>query len=264
MGRVHGELLHTLITITSVPTQFSTSTHNHDEVQHSRFRCYAPRSTSPLSSHRHQIRSAQGRMGKCRLSQGHRRESRALSSSSRRLGERRLSQGNWREPRAYPPPPKGDDDEKDDEPEFTSRYHITAVGAEVRNGTVSVPGPADAVGYYNYGINSKTERICWEITLLNVAGTYLSLARTATHIHEAARGASGPPRLAFPNPQGDDKKRVSTGCMTVPFTTGLNGPNGQDTGIGFKLAQIEANPAGFFTDAHTNLFPLGVVRGQLA
>merc|ERR1712098_416425 len=74
---------HTLITITSVPTQFSTSTHNHDEVQHSRFRCYAPRSTSPLSSHRHQIRSAQGRMGKCRLSQGHRRESRALSSSSR-------------------------------------------------------------------------------------------------------------------------------------------------------------------------------------
>jgi len=164
----------------------------------------------------------------------------------------------------YPPPPKGDDDEKDDEPEFTSRYHITAVGAEVRNGTVSVPGPADAVGYYNYGINSKTERICWEITLLNVAGTYLSPARTATHIHEAARGASGPPRLAFPNPQGDDKKRVSTGCMTGPFTTGLNGPNGQDTGIGFKLAQIEANPAGFFTDAHTNLFPLGVVRGQLA
>merc|ERR1711960_91553 len=44
----------------------------------------------------------------------------------------------------YPPPPKGDDEEKDDEPEFTSRYHITAVGAEVRNGTVSVPGPADA------------------------------------------------------------------------------------------------------------------------
>merc|ERR1712093_306083 len=145
MGRVHGELLHTLITITSVPTQFSTSTHNHDEVQHSRFRCYAPRSTSPLSSHRHQIRSAQGRMGKCRLSQGHRRESRALSSSSWRLGERRLPQGNWREPRA------------------------------------------------------------------------------------------------------------------LPTTT-----NGRDTGIGFKLAQIEANPAGFFTDAHTNLFPLGVVRGQLA
>lgn len=40
--------------------------------------------------------------------------------------------------------------------------------------------------------------------------------------------------------------------------------NGADTGSGFKVAQIEANPAGFFTDSHTNLFSLGVVRGQLA
>ncbi|CZT08751.1 uncharacterized protein RCO7_03446 [Rhynchosporium graminicola] len=162
---------------------------------------------------------------------------------------------------SYPP---GTGEGKKNEPEFTSTYHITALGAEVRNGTVSVPGPKDSVGYFNYGVNSKTDRICWEITLHNVAGTYVSPARTATHIHEASRGASGPPRLAFPNPVGDDKKRVSTGCMVGPFTTGLKGPNGQDTGIGFKLSQIEANPAGFFTDSHTNLFPLGVVRGQLA
>lgn len=102
------------------------------------------------------------------------------------------------------------------------------------------------------------------ITLLNVAGTYQSPARTATHIHEAARGTSGPPRLAFPNPVGDDSRRVSVGCLTGPFTTGLNGADGRDTGTGFRVSQIEANPAGFFTDAHTNLFPLGVVRGQFA
>lgn len=35
------------------------------------------------------------------------------------------------------------------------------------------------------------------------------------------------------------------------------------SGAGFTLAQIEANPAGFFTDSHTNLFVPGVVRGQL-
>jgi hypothetical protein len=52
-----------------------------------------------------------------------------------------------------------------------------------------------------------------------------------------------------------------------PFTTGINvtGSNPPiDTGVGFKLTQIEANPAGFFTDAHTVLFPAGVVRAQLA
>ncbi|THV49659.1 hypothetical protein BGAL_0185g00140 [Botrytis galanthina] len=148
---------------------------------------------------------------------------------------------------------------------FTSTYNVVALGSEVRNGTVSVSGPSDAVGYFNYGINAHQDIICYNITLLNVAGTYQSPAKTATHIHEAARGASGPPRLAFPNPVGDDYRRVSVGCMTGPFTTGINAPNGgPDTGTGFKVAQIEANPAGFFTDAHTNLFPLGVVRGQLA
>ena len=64
---------------------------------------------------------------------------------------------------------------------------------------------------------------------------------------------------------GDENYRVSAGCMSGPFTTGVLAPpmTGVDTGTGFKLAQIEANPAGFFTDSHTKLFVPGVVRGQL-
>lgn len=90
----------------------------------------------------------------------------------------------------------------------------------------------------------------------------MSPALTATHIHQGARGASGPPRIAFPNPVGDDKFRNSVGCIKGPFLTGILA-NGVDTGTGFNVAQIEANPAGFFTDSHTKLFSLGVVRGQL-
>lgn len=102
------------------------------------------------------------------------------------------------------------------------------------------------------------------ITLINVVGEYKSPAKTATHIHQGARGASGPPRIAFPNPVGDDKFRRSVGCLTGPFTTGVNTTGTTtDTGVGFKVAQIEADPAGFFTDAHTALFAPGVVRGQL-
>ncbi|EHK98632.1 hypothetical protein GLAREA_07741 [Glarea lozoyensis ATCC 20868] len=147
---------------------------------------------------------------------------------------------------------------------WTSTYHVKAIGAEVRNGTTPAPGPADAVGYFDFQINSKEDKICYQITLYNVAGVPQSPAKTATHIHEAVRGASGPPRLAFNNPVGDDKMRYSEGCLTGPFTTGLNGADGKDTATGFKVAQIEANPKGFFTDHHTSLFTLGVVRGQLA
>lgn len=108
--------------------------------------------------------------------------------------------------------------------------------------------------------------ICWHITLKGVTGPYQSPAKTATHIHEAAKGRSGPPRLAFPNPEpagsGPETDKYSMGCMSGPFTTGVLA-NGVDTGTGFTLKQIEANPAGFFTDAHTTSFVAGVVRGQM-
>ena len=90
----------------------------------------------------------------------------------------------------------------------------------------------------------------------------MSPALTATHIHQGLKGASGPPRIAFPNPVGDDSYRNSIGCLKGPFKTGVLA-NGVDTGTGFTVSQIEANPSGFFTDSHTKLFSLGVVRGQL-
>lgn len=101
---------------------------------------------------------------------------------------------------------------------------------------------------------------------MGVTGPYESPATTATHIHEAALGQAGPPRIAFPNPEpadsGPEVVKRSSGCLQGPFTTGIQA-NGQDTGTGFTLAQIEANPAGFFTDSHTAAFVPGVVRAQL-
>jgi len=54
------------------------------------------------------------------------------------------------------------------------------------------------------------------------------------------------------------------GCLTGPFLTGVKAADGSDTGAGFTVKMIEDNPAAFFTDSHTALFPVGVVRGQLA
>ncbi|KAK5057480.1 hypothetical protein LTR84_011480 [Exophiala bonariae] len=150
---------------------------------------------------------------------------------------------------------------------FTSTYAVIATPDQVINGTVATPGEPGAVGIYNYGINSDLEVICYNITLGGVTGNYQSAAKTATHIHQAVKGASGPPRIALPNPLpiSDDPTviRRSVGCLTGPFTTGILA-NGTDTGAGFSLKQIEANPAGFFTDAHTVKYVPGVVRGQLA
>ncbi|KAI4288232.1 MAG: hypothetical protein L6R35_002508 [Caloplaca aegaea] len=148
--------------------------------------------------------------------------------------------------------------------QFTSTYHIRATPDQVVNGTtnpVFTGGLAGAEATYDFGINVNTELICYFIKLTGFRGEYQSPARTATHVHEAARGRNGPPRLAFPNPAGDGHERFSIGCMQGPFTTGLI-VNGADTGEGFKLAQIEANPSGFFADLHSSLAVPGAVRGQ--
>ncbi|MGA9872418.1 MAG: CHRD domain-containing protein, partial [Rhodococcus sp. (in: high G+C Gram-positive bacteria)] len=136
--------------------------------------------------------------------------------------------------------------------EFTSAFTTMATPDQVVNADgVATPGQQGATGTFTFRINSDLDIVCYDITLQGVSGDYMSPAKTATHIHQAAAGKSGPPRLAFPNPEPiGEGPRTSSGCMQGPFTTGL-APDGTDTGTGFELASIEANPAGFTADAHT-------------
>jgi hypothetical protein len=81
--------------------------------------------------------------------------------------------------------------------DFTSTYKILATPDQVVNATNAYTGGLQgASGWFNYGINSYHNVICYNITLTNFRGNYSSPATTATHIHEAAVGQSGPPRYA--------------------------------------------------------------------
>lgn len=147
---------------------------------------------------------------------------------------------------------------------FTSAYTVMATPDNVidPDGNAA-PGEPGATGTFNFMINAEEEIICFDITLEGVTPPYESPAKTATHIHQANAGEPGPPRLAFPNPAGDGEVLTSSGCLQGPFTTGVEGDDGSDTGEGFSLAEIEANPAGFSADTHTSQFVPGAVRGQL-
>ncbi|KNC18674.1 hypothetical protein AC792_10660 [Arthrobacter sp. RIT-PI-e] len=146
---------------------------------------------------------------------------------------------------------------------FTSAFTVSATPDQVINSDGdSAPGEPGALGTYNFMINSDEEIICYDIALTGVTPPYQSPANTATHIHEAVAGESGPPRIAFPNPEGEGTL-TSAGCLQGPFTTGVLN-DGVDTGEGFSLKEIEADPAGFMADTHTAAFVPGAVRGQLA
>ena len=100
-------------------------------------------------------------------------------------------------------PKKGDDkhddydNKKGDDKhfEFTSAYTVLATPNQVVNNSNAFTGGLKGTsGTFSYWINSHHNVICYEIILKGFRGEYQSPALTATHIHEGARGKSGPPR----------------------------------------------------------------------
>lgn len=105
---------------------------------------------------------------------------------------------------------------------FTSTFHVLATPDQVVNGTtnpVFTGGLPGAQATYDFGINADLDLICYNIRLTGFRGEYQSPAKTATHVHEGAKGKNGPPRLAFPNPAGDGDVRVSVGCLQGAWNT---------------------------------------------
>jgi hypothetical protein len=73
------------------------------------------------------------------------------------------------------PPGTGEDPSCSTPFKFTSTYNVVAIGSEVRNGTTPAPGPKEAVGFFNFGINSDMDTICYVRHLLVSNTTVLSV-----------------------------------------------------------------------------------------
>lgn len=136
---------------------------------------------------------------------------------------------------------------------FTSQFSVAADPGSVPAGDDGQRGQTGASGTFDVRLNSDLEIVCFDATLRGVEPPFQSPAATATHIHQGLPGQVGPPVVLLPNPQatGDGALR-SSGCLLRPFVDAA-----------FSLAQIEANPSGFYVDNHTQLRPAGSVRGQL-
>lgn len=143
---------------------------------------------------------------------------------------------------------------------FTSAFRVQLTPDQV----VDNGGEPGASGTFDLRLNSDEEVLCYDISLRGVTPPFMSPARTATHIHEADAGTAGPARIVFPDPDsGSGDVRTSSGCLSVPTTVGLM-PDGstEDTGAGFSLKEIEANPSEYYGDNHTEMNAKGSVRGQ--
>lgn len=95
-------------------------------------------------------------------------------------------------------------------------------------------GDPDAFGVADLLIDSSANTIDWQFSVAN-----LTLPLTGAHIHQGVAGTNGP--------------------VVVNF-------NAQLSGIGLvdlDLANVLANPKGFYVNLHNADFPGGAIRGQL-
>ncbi|MGH8972697.1 MAG: CHRD domain-containing protein [Acidimicrobiia bacterium] len=103
---------------------------------------------------------------------------------------------------------------------------------------VPTKGPEGASGTAKVDINTDTNQVCYE---LSPSG--LTESPTAGHIHQGAKGASGP--------------------VFIDFAIATNGLKNCVTSDATKVAAVTGDPAGYYVNIHTASFAAGAMRGQL-
>ena len=113
------------------------------------------------------------------------------------------------------------------------------LSAELK-GANEVPGPGDAdgSGVADLTLDSEKLRLCYTITVSNVASP------TMAHIHSGTAATAGDPVVTLDAPAKGSVKN----CMDLTKSV---------------ADAIVANPAGHYINVHSEEFPAGAVRGQL-
>jgi hypothetical protein len=101
-------------------------------------------------------------------------------------------------------------------------------------------GDPDGSGSASITIDPDTGEVCWDLTVESIADV------TASHIHVGAEGESGDVVVPL---DVDGFSGTSDGCVDASDA---------------DLDAIIADPAGFYVNIHTEDYPAGAIRGQLA
>jgi hypothetical protein len=113
----------------------------------------------------------------------------------------------------------------------------SSFSADLTNGG---SGDADGSGTAAITIDPDTGEVCYDLTVENIADV------TASHIHVGAEGEDGDVVVPL---DVDGFSGTSSDCVDASDA---------------DLAAIVDDPAGFYVNIHTDDYPAGAIRGQLA
>jgi CHRD domain len=117
--------------------------------------------------------------------------------------------------------------------------------ATTLTGAAEVPGPgdADASGTAFIALNQGQGEVCFDLSWAGIDGTV-----TAAHIHVGAATVAGP---------------VVVGLFAGSFA-GTDSASGCVSASEELIKAIRQDPASYYVNVHSTLFPAGAIRGQLA
>jgi hypothetical protein len=107
--------------------------------------------------------------------------------------------------------------------------------------TTTVTGDPDGVGTAVLTLNMGQQTICWSLSASGIA-----LPATASHIHRAPPGLSGPIVQSLSAP---DANGLSSGCA-------------EDVDRDL-IVSIFTDPTAYYVNVHTTQYPPGAIRSQL-
>jgi hypothetical protein len=113
-------------------------------------------------------------------------------------------------------------------------------------GSAEAPGPGDpdATGTASLTLNQGSGQVCYSLTWEDIDGTVV-----AAHIHVAPPGTPGP--IVVPLFMGTAFSGTDSSSACVP-------------GVSRELIKdIRQNPADYYVNVHSTVFPAGAIRGQL-
>jgi hypothetical protein len=113
-------------------------------------------------------------------------------------------------------------------------------------GAAEVPGPGDpdASGTALITLNQGQGEVCYELSWTGIDGTV-----TAAHLHVGPVGVAGP---------------VVVPLFTDVALSGTDSASGCVSGVSEELIKaIRHDPASYYVNIHSSVFPAGAIRGQL-
>jgi hypothetical protein len=132
------------------------------------------------------------------------------------------------------------------ESSLRGRNEVSATGS-----SKNVGDPNGRGENYVFGIDGDPKTLCYTLTVEKIAPA------TAAHIHKGAKGTNGPVVVNLAAPADGNAADCLTEGEAGKFVVDANGA--QLT----TVADILADPDGYYVNVHNAEYPGGAIRGQL-